>query len=336
MYFADVSVVIPSIDELDSLEKSLVALAAQSVPPNEVVVVISGAPKFGVMQSVADRFPNMPLRFIERHALCFPGEARNIGVAASRCEQIGFLDVKTLPTSSWLEESIELLKLNSGFDIVFGNTVFHGEGALSLTMRDVIFGRAPHKSVPGTLIRKSAFAETGGFLEHVRCGEDAVWFQKISRMGLKALERKAPTTRYIGLTCISFGDLFSKWWSRYFQSGKLAVYFYQQIASVSFMCALSLIIAYNWNSYMSGWSEESLFYLPHVSKVVFCLLSFCYLVFRGAIVPLSRGVPSHEVWPLRWAVMGGLALSLDIIKALALTVSFVDAKIRRVIKLGSN
>lgn len=323
-----VSIIIPSVNEPERVENCLVALASQTVPPDEVVVVVSGGLNSGAMQLLAERFSHMSLKFVKRQPPCFPGGARNTGVSQSSGELVGFLDIETLPSRSWLEESVALLNSNSQLDIVFGSTLFLGNRWLSLVARDVIFGRVPHKSVPGTVIRRSRFAKTGGFLEYARCGEDAVWFQKISRLGLETVQRKSPTTEYIGLADISFADLLRKWWCRYLQSGKLAVYYYQQVASVILLSVFALFIAYNWNNVMSDWSETSVFYLPHVSKVVLCSLCFSYLVIRGAIIPISRGVPRLEVWPSRWMVMGGIALALDLVKALALTVSFVEAKIR--------
>ncbi len=72
---------------------------------------------------------------------------------------------------------------------------------------------------------------------------------------------------------------------------------------------------YNWNNYLAGWVEESIWFIPHITKIfisLVCLTSFAY---RGLYFPIKNNIKLSFLFPFNWFVAGSLGLLLDIVKA---------------------
>ena len=82
-----------------------------------------------------------------------------------------------------------------------------------------------------------------------------------------------------------------------------------------FVLFLIFITVFYWNEKIAHWAEESIWYIPHITKIfVFTLLSIS-IVFRGLLRPILNGIKIYELFPMYWLFCGLLGLYLDILKA---------------------
>ena len=73
-------------------------------------------------------------------------------------------------------------------------------------------------------------------------------------------------------------------------------------------------LANNWNAYMAKWLEDSVFYIPHITKLYLGLLMFLGIVYRGFVVPLKKSVSLGFLLPFRWLALSGIGMILDVAK----------------------
>lgn len=118
------SVVIPTRDRPQAIERCLDALAEQSLPPGsfEVIVVDDGSEPPLALD---------PTRWSSKFELTVihqgntgPGGARNRGVAEARGKFLAFTDDDCLPTPSWLESLVAALRANP--EAMVGGSTFNG------------------------------------------------------------------------------------------------------------------------------------------------------------------------------------------------------------------
>jgi glycosyltransferase involved in cell wall biosynthesis len=74
-------------------------------------------------------------------------------------------------------------------------------------------------------------------------------------------------------------------------------------------------LIYNWNLIFARFNIESVFYIPHITKIYVTLLLLLSIVFRGIIRPLRRNVKWSFIFPFEWILIGLIGVTLDIVKA---------------------
>jgi glycosyltransferase involved in cell wall biosynthesis len=72
-----------------------------------------------------------------------------------------------------------------------------------------------------------------------------------------------------------------------------------------------LFIALNWNDVFANWSEESLLYFPHITKLYILALIFFSMINRGIIIPIKKKVNYKKLFPFKWIRVGLLGVLLD-------------------------
>jgi GT2 family glycosyltransferase len=99
----DVSVVVTAIEASDSLRRTLAALARQSTPPAEVLLVDNRPTTSGIPAMLED-LPELPEppRYVPEHRKGL-SYARNAGLNAARSEIVAFTDDDVLLDESWLD-----------------------------------------------------------------------------------------------------------------------------------------------------------------------------------------------------------------------------------------
>jgi len=74
-------------------------------------------------------------------------------------------------------------------------------------------------------------------------------------------------------------------------------------------------LIYKWNLIFARFNVESVFYVPHITKIYVTSLLLLSIVFRGIIRPLRRNVGLSFIFPFKWVLIGLLGVTLDIVKA---------------------
>lgn len=72
---------------------------------------------------------------------------------------------------------------------------------------------------------------------------------------------------------------------------------------------------YKWNNFVIYWIENSIFYIPHITKIYILILIFSSIFFRGIFLPLKRKILFNYLFPFNWILIGLYGLCLDIVKA---------------------
>ena len=73
--------------------------------------------------------------------------------------------------------------------------------------------------------------------------------------------------------------------------------------------------AFYWNEVIAGWVEDSVWYVPHITKIFIGLSLACSIFYRGLYFPLNNGISLSALFPFSWIKAGILGLMLDIVKA---------------------
>ena len=74
-------------------------------------------------------------------------------------------------------------------------------------------------------------------------------------------------------------------------------------------------LVYKWNLIFAHFNVESVFYIPHITKIYVTSLFLLSIVFRGIIRPLRRNVEWSFIFPFKWILIGLMGGTLDIVKA---------------------
>ena len=74
-------------------------------------------------------------------------------------------------------------------------------------------------------------------------------------------------------------------------------------------------LIYKWNMIFARFNIESVFYIPHITKIYVTSLFLLSIVFRGIIRPLRRNVECSFIFPFKWVLIGLIGVTLDIVKA---------------------
>lgn len=159
------------------LETQLAALAAQTSPPDQVILVNNGAP--GAVAVVYQQWrERLPLELVEDRTVCNVSHARNVGAAAARHPGLLFLDdddevgpgyvaamAAALDTADLVAGRIELARLNSpALAAHWGDMQFQGP----ITYHDFL----PWVSGCALGVRRDVFDQVGGFDERLDLVED--------------------------------------------------------------------------------------------------------------------------------------------------------------------
>ncbi|MGH3744236.1 MAG: glycosyltransferase, partial [Mycobacteriales bacterium] len=129
------SVVLVTHDRRRLLERTLDALASQTLPPDEVLVVDNGSTDGtgAVLESRRSRHDPPGLRVITRDANLPVAQGRNLAVAASRGEVVAFTDDDCRPRPTWLEALVAGMR--DGVGLVQGRTTADPAQPLSVLSR---------------------------------------------------------------------------------------------------------------------------------------------------------------------------------------------------------
>ena len=270
-----ISVIVPIRNELEHLKRIFLSISEQTVFLNEIVVIDSSSSD-DIKGFVAKYTGTVPISY-HREKKAYPGKARNIGANLAKSEWIAFLDSKTIPDNGWLERYCHLIEAYQT-DAVYGVTRFEVKSSFQKILRAATYGNIGHQTVPGTLIKKKVFIDSGGFLEHVRMGEDIEWRERLIKDDLNIHRPDEPVVTYNGLPN-SFISTFKKYVKSAYHTARLNILRNVKDAYLSLILILSAIILPKWNFLIGGWDTNPLF-IPHVTKIYLMALVTVLLIYQ--------------------------------------------------------
>jgi cellulose synthase/poly-beta-1,6-N-acetylglucosamine synthase-like glycosyltransferase len=176
-----VSVVVPTVDRVDLLQRCLVALSSQELPADEVIVVHDGNFEVeALLLSWQDRLPLRCLQIKERGA----SAKRNAGWRAAQHPLVAFTDDDCAPTPGWLVA----LCAASG-DLLAGPVAAHPEDSQTAS----VFGRTieidqegPYFPAANLAVTRSLLARVAGFDTSMAAGEDTDLAWRVQEAGGRA------------------------------------------------------------------------------------------------------------------------------------------------------
>lgn len=182
----DVSVIVPALNERDTIGPLVEALFNQTIPPAEVVVADGGSTDGtrGILAALAASEPRLRI-------VAGPGgisENRNAAIAAATSEVIACTDAGCVPDRDWLERVTA--PIADGADFVAG--VYRPRrNSLVETIAGLVLMPVPEEVdaahfVPAggsQAFRKEAWRRVGGFPEGMAAGEDTLFGQRMRQAG---------------------------------------------------------------------------------------------------------------------------------------------------------
>lgn len=271
----EISVVLPAYYNLKELKLSLANALNQSKLPKEIIIIDSSRDK-SIQDFIENELSVEETKIIYKRSKkkLFPGAARNLGVSLASSRWIAFLDSKTVPNFHWLKMTLEKA-LSKNANLIFGQTKYQARTSFQSILIESTYGYNPITTVPGTLISKKIFIESGGFNPTIRSGEDIQWRANIAKNTIHFNACDEASLTYSSLPKSLFKAI--KKFFIYQMHGALVDI---QINARSLFLAIFLIfitlLIPRWNTLLPDWDAHPL-YLPNITKIY--ILSFTFLTF---------------------------------------------------------
>ena len=316
----NISLIIPSQNAETKLLRLLRYIPSWEAIPNEIIIVDSSQKKFLIPEDFELLVKKLDIKLLVLYGKnLYPGHARNIGINNSTNSLLAFLDTSTYPNEKWLSSGLELMHINNSQG-VWGNTYYQADSYIPLIIRSCTFGARPIKTFPGSILNKSIFDRCGLFIESTRAGEDGDW---MSRADFHKITLPTPEEflNYDELNYMTIKKLLKKWFRNYSFSGKLShrrsqkdFYFY----IISFVAVLT---AYNWNRVVASYQEESIYFIPYITRVSILVMIVIYMFLRGIVIPKKKGVNFTFIFPINFILISLMSFLIDLTKVLAFSFS---------------
>lgn len=185
-----ISMVIPVKNEEDTIGALIGSISRQTALPVEAIFVDGGSSDrtVDIIKENENKFP-FDIRLIEAKK-AYPGEARNIGINAAKCDLIAFTDAGITLDKRWLEELIRPMDIDDSVDAVYGAY----EPVIDSFLKEcsLIAYIPPKERVDGkifrtdfiasSLLRKEACYKAGRF-PPFRAAEDRIFMENVKKSG---------------------------------------------------------------------------------------------------------------------------------------------------------
>jgi glycosyltransferase involved in cell wall biosynthesis len=178
------TLVIPIMNEANSIGELLVGIEQQIQKPNQIIFVDGGSidstvPIINSWASTHQSSDMLVKIMVNRGGL--PGSNRNVGVKNALNDWIIFLDAGISPRPNWISELVLCIK-NIESDYAYGLCTFSGQSNFQRTICALTYGvGSVHPVIPASIFHKKVFDKIGYFPEHLRAGEDLVWMRNLAQ-----------------------------------------------------------------------------------------------------------------------------------------------------------
>jgi len=184
-------------------------------------------------------------------------------------------------------------------------------------LRDGFYGVLPRKTLPGSVFRREIFVKVGQFIDWVRAGEDTEWMMRLVVHKIPILCVPNASVDYVGLIGTNMEQMLKKWHRNYSASRDLTHFFPLKLLLLLVIYPLLVLIAFNWNYLIADWQTDSPLYIGHVTKVIVILPILTYVIARGVVLPLKRGLQIMQLFPTRFLIIIAVCFVADLVKVLA-------------------
>jgi len=191
---AAVAVVVTVRNEAHAIAELLDALAAQTRPPDEIIVVDGGSSDgtLDAARAYQTRLPSLALHSAPGSNI---SQGRNVGTAAARSPFIAVTDAGCAPTPDWLAHIVAPLATEAneaGADMVSGVVRARADehrqaciGACTLSFQTRIGQRVLHPTARTLAFRRAVWQALGGFPERLDFGEDTAFITAAVEAGFR-------------------------------------------------------------------------------------------------------------------------------------------------------
>jgi glycosyltransferase involved in cell wall biosynthesis len=295
---ANVTLVVPILNEASSLLELLESIKLQTLYPDEIIFCDAGSTdgSQALIQEwwAAKSWNGTSLKIISLPR-AMPGAGRNAGVRAARNDWVAFLDGGIIPKVNWLRE-LYVFSQKTHSDAVFGVCCFTGCDAFQKAVCALSYGQgSSHPVIPASLFSKSVFEKIGYFPEQLRAGEDILWLKTFLTLY---------TTRHVCKKAIVNYTHFPDSWFNAVRKWQIYEFYCVQAGVRGGQQYLYLL------------SPLVLFFIAFQGQVYLFGVVLFYFVLRGCVDPIrrSRARPWWGDSPKAALITPFLALILDISK----------------------
>lgn len=257
-----ITVIATVLNEGENIRRLMESLAAQTLAPDEVVIVDGGSSDntVAVLREYADR---LPLRVLVEPG-CGISAGRNRAIAAATHDIIAATDAGVILDRNWLDKITRPLRDDPALEVVAGffrvdpRSVFEAAmGATAFPLVDEIDGETFLPSSRSIAFRKAAWQTVGGYPEWLDYCEDLIFDLRLR--AVSAPQVFAPDALVYYRPHSSLKSFF-KTYQRYARGdGKADLWRKRHAARyATYLLAVPLIFALGWKVHKSLWGLYAL------------------------------------------------------------------------------
>ena len=271
----DLSIIIPTQNDLFHLKKCINAIYNQTVLPTELIIIDSSTNEEIKNYILNYKSEKIKIKFNKINK-SYAGRSINYGFNFVECNFIGLLDTKTFPKKNWIESGKKIFK-DKKIDIKFGSTSFKANSLFQKFVQAISYGSISHETVPGSIFKTDIIKQKKFlFNENVRSGYDIEWRQNLKK-NLKFYTPSKSSIVYDSLSENIF-DLYKRYIIYSFHSARIEILTSTKSLYFSiFLIVISFLIP-QWNLFISGWQNNPL-YIPYISRIYLIALSIIFLFY---------------------------------------------------------
>ena len=326
---ASISVVVPIFGGVEYLDECLDSLRAQTLQPDEIIFVDSkSSDSLKIQKRLEEETFLKVIHFPIKPA--FPGDARNFGARKAKSRWIAFLDLRTIPSPSWLETIFNIAEEGRN-EYIGALRTCYAENFYQKLLKASTYGNIPAQTLAGSIVLKDFFLTSKGFLPNIRAGEDLEWIKRVSKK--KSIEwLKESLILYKGLSP-SLMHTVKKWFWYSYENSKIDILQAEKFFYFFLLIVVSFSFSYSYNFIFAGeeW-DQSPYFIPNLNKILWTVSFSIYMLYRGILKPIYLKEDFSFLLPVNWLLVGFLGLIIDIVKAPGRLIGFFNYLLKKNVK----